>query len=217
MQNALRVVGTTATFGKAAPASGPPSAACGAPPSTGGTDALPRPGDPDTKLIRAAATGDTAAFGELYARNAERAMRVSLFLLGSRPEAEDAVHDAFLRAWRGLRSFRPGAPFYPWFHRILRHEVGNRLERRARRRVLSTSAAGPPAELARDAELRLALDGLDLPKREAVLLHYVLGYSVTEVARMCGVPPGTVKSRLRLARGALARALGDGGQGRERE
>ena len=175
-----------------------------------GTEA--RPQDPETPVVAAAQAGDRVAFEALYLRHQPAACRTATFLLGSSSEAEDAVQAAFLAAWRGLGTFRLGAPFRPWLYAILRHEVARVLRERPH---LSAGDASEHAEADRtsDAEMHLALKGLDLPQREAVVLHYVLDVPLREVAHMCGVPVNTVKSRLRLARAKLARLLAVPGGG----
>ena len=113
-----------------------------------GTEA--RPQDPETPVVAAAQAGDRVAFEARYLRHQPAACRTATFLLGSSSEAEDAVQAAFLAAWRGLGTFRLGAPFRPWLYAILRHEVASVLRERPRRARSPPcgKGRGPPASAA---------------------------------------------------------------------
>lgn len=164
--------------------------------------------------IRATLSGERAAFGLFFERYAQRAYRSAAFLLGSRrADAEDVVQEAFLDALRGLRTYRPTQPFYPWLYAILRRRAMQHLSRRQPPPPEPPTPDAPPGMVG--AELSWALAHLTVERREVLLLHHVLGYGVDEIARMCRVPPGTVKSRLHRARvtlgGLLGEANGDAG------
>lgn len=161
--------------------------------------------------MAAAQAGDRESFALLFDRFAQRAYRCARALLGSSADADDAVQEAFVAAWVGIRSFRVGMPFFPWPYRLLRHAVGNVAGSRIPGdTLLDTDCAASGDDPTARLEIALALQDLDVPKREVVLLHYALGYTAGEIAEMCGLPVGTVKSRLRLARQALKRMLREG-------
>jgi len=132
---------------------------------------------------------------------------------GSFPAAEDAVQEALARAWE--RSERgewiESLPaFVVTVARNLLRDRFRRLlaERRARRelegRIEERSAVAPSTERM---DLTRALAGLPPRQREVVVYHYVLDLEVVEVARILGMPEGTVKSSLFRARRTLAAAL----------
>ena len=191
---------------------------------TGDDVNVPRPveGRPpeDDVLVARAREGDVGAFEALVARYREIAFRVAWLVVRDRGEAEDAVQDAFVKAYYAMPRFRSGAPFRPWILRIVANEARNR-GRAARRREglrlrVAVHEGGPaapspePSVLERtDAEaLVLALERL--PERDRLVLayRYLLELSEAETAEMLGVRPGTVKSRLSRAlvrlRGVLA-------------
>ncbi len=139
-------------------------------------------------------------------------------VLGSRDDAADAVQEAFLRAWRGIGSFRSGSLFSTWLYRIC---VNAAHDQRAGRRPLAEladTAADPRdafAERELSGELQRALDELEDPYRVTVVLYDVLGRSYAEIVEITGVAEGTVKSRLFRGRTELARRLGTRGSGPE--
>jgi RNA polymerase sigma factor (sigma-70 family) len=126
-------------------------------------------------------------------------------------EAEDAVQEAFVKAYYALPRFRAGAPFRPWLLRIVANEARNRRRSIGRREalVLRAAAAEPggaapspeAAVLAHgDAEaLVRALGQLREPDRIVIAYRYLFDLSETEMADALGVRPGTVKSRLSRA------------------
>jgi len=144
-------------------------------------------------------------------------VRTALFILGDRAEAEDAVQDAFLRAWRFRDALASGSSVRPWLYRVvvntcwskLRQEVPHR-ERRADPSGWAevVSRDGSPDEDTCQAELsREVLGALrDLPMhlRVVVVLRYYADLSEREIAIAVGRRPGTVKSRLHEARRRLA-------------
>jgi RNA polymerase sigma-70 factor (ECF subfamily) len=138
-------------------------------------------------------------------------------ILNDRVEAEDAVHDAALRAWRSFGSLRDQAAFDGWFQRILVNTCRDRLRSRARRRVVDVGRALTEADhpvvgdganegAVRDAIAR-ALDALPPDERLVVTLRFFGDRTVPQVAALAGIPEGTVKSRLHRAMGTLRTVL----------
>ena len=134
-------------------------------------------------------------------------------------EAEEAVQDAFVKAWYALPSFRPGSPFRPWILRIVTNEAKNRA-RSARRReelTLRAGAAGvedstpspEAAALAHEdaATLARALGRLNERDRLVIAYRYLFDLSEAEIALTLDIRPGTVKSRLSRAMSRLRDVL----------
>ncbi len=139
-------------------------------------------------------------------------------VLGSRDDAADAVQEAFLRAWRGLGSFRGGALFSTWLYRICINAAHDQRARRRPAAELSDTTADPRDAFAKrelSGDLQRALGELDEAYRVTVVLYDVLGRSYAEIAEITGVAEGTVKSRLFRGRTELARRLGTPGTSRE--
>ena len=77
-------------------------------------------------LIERARNGDARAFEELVAMHTQIAFRTAYLITGSAADAEEAAQDGFVKAWRALRRFRPGAEFRPWLLKIVANEARNR-------------------------------------------------------------------------------------------
>jgi RNA polymerase sigma-70 factor (ECF subfamily) len=155
----------------------------------------------DDELVRLARSGDREAFGMLVARHQQIVFRTAYAVCGDAAEAEDATQEAFVKAHRALGRFRLGSPLRPWLLRIVANEARNRRRSAGRREHLAVRAAADartetvtPDYTA--TELTAALDRLDPPHREVVLLRHVLELSEAETAGVLGCRPGTVKSRL---------------------
>ena len=119
-------------------------------------------------------------------------------------DAEDAVQDGLVKAWRAFGRFRRDAPMRPWLLRIVANEARNRRRSTRRREALALraspgEAAPSPEEAAVDAEERArllaALDTLPDGMRLVLACRHLLSLSEEETAAALGVRVGTVKSR----------------------
>jgi RNA polymerase sigma-70 factor (ECF subfamily) len=138
-----------------------------------------------------------------------RCLREAQRILGARAEAEDAVQEAFLRAWRARASCRtPEAPL-PWLLQITRNEALRLLRQNGRIQDPEESAAEPAAE---DAELANAAQRMDIRRALAHLSHddrrllelrYTDDLTQPRIASAMGLPEGTVKVRLHRLRAQL--------------
>jgi RNA polymerase sigma-70 factor, ECF subfamily len=141
---------------------------------------------------------------ELVTARVADAYRLARAILLDDAEAEDAVQEASVAAWRARRTLREASRFEPWFDRILINQCRDQL-RRGRRAVhvaappIGFDPAAPPPETGTDAELDRALDALDADHRIVVLLRYWQDRTVDDIADRVGIPAGTVKSRLHHA------------------
>ncbi|HMP57370.1 MAG TPA: sigma-70 family RNA polymerase sigma factor [Novosphingobium sp.] len=139
--------------------------------------------------------------------------------LCGRPDlADDLVQEAILRAWSARAGFAPGTNLKAWTFTILRNHYLNTLRRLGRHSELDDATADrllvePPRQedgLHLD-DLQRALDRLPDERREALLLIGASGFSYEEAARVCGVPVGTMKSRVARGRAQLHTLLDEGG------
>ena len=147
----------------------------------------------------------TEGFLRVAGHELDRAYRLAGLILADRVEAQDAVQDALVWAWRMRSTLRNQAAFGTWFDRILVNGCRDRLRRRRQIRFVELEAAGDPASrdpfralLDRDEATR-ALATLDPDQRVVVILHYWAGLTLSEIAQRTGWPTGTVKSRLHRA------------------
>jgi len=173
----------------------------------------------DAKLAERARNGNAAAYERLVRLHGAVAFRTAFVITSDAAEAEDAAQEAFVKAYRALNRFRPGAPFRPWLLSIVANEARNRRKAAGRRSSLALRAAAqgpestsPSPEMAvvaaeRRAELLVAVEGLGEADREAIAYRYFLGLSEEESAAAIGCARGTVKSRLSRALGRLRKKM----------
>ncbi len=173
----------------------------------------------DADLVRAAREGDPAGLGVLLERHRSRLHAVAVGMLGHGPQAEDAVQDAFVIALRRIGELREPSAARAWLTAI----AVNVCRARLRRPSIEVAAADPgearavptlrPVEEAVErAALRdwvwAAVERLPEHLRLVVMLRHFAGpSSYEEIAEVCAVPVGTVRSRLSAARARLADEL----------
>ena len=169
----------------------------------------------DSELVERARGGDVDAFEALVERHRRVALRVAYAIAGD--DAEDAVQEAFVKAYGALGRFRVGGAFRPWVLRIVANEARNRRRSAGRRhrlelRLLDRDTDGYSPERAAVADERrralvAALAALPDRDREVIALRWFAELSEAEMALALGVRPGTVKSRLARALDRLRTAL----------
>jgi RNA polymerase sigma-70 factor, ECF subfamily len=169
----------------------------------------------DAELVAAHRAGDRHAFARLVSRHADRLWGTALRTLGDPHEADDAVQEALLSAYRGARSFRGEASVRTWLHRIVVNACIDRMRQADLRPTVPWPDREPPArsgdpagELATRLAVAEALALLPVDQRVAVVLVDVQCCPVAEVAQILQVPVGTVKSRCARGRARLAALLG---------
>lgn len=144
---------------------------------------------------------------QLYREHAPRLLRLAVQMTGERAIAEDALHDAFLSAFRARRSFKGNAAPETWIYRIVMHASIQQRERarKTRARERSQKAARPEAGLPRDETftLRAALDALSDADRAIIGLLNIRELPVRTTSAILGIPEGTVWSRAHAARTRL--------------
>lgn len=191
------------------------------------TPVSPRPQGEDTTTLKVM-VNSSEGFARLVAQYQEVAVRVANRVLGQPQDAEDAVQEAILSAWKARGSLQGGS-FSAWFLRIAHNEAINVLRRRERlqERLAEKTAEEmdtlaellddglTPDEVAMDHETRkvflAAVNMLPEPYRVAVILRYWEGLKYEEVASRLGVGLGAVKMRLSRAHGLLRKVLSQEG------
>lgn len=171
---------------------------------------------PPKGALKGAQRGDPDAFAALV-KAYDRGLRALAYrLLGDRDRMEDALQEAYLRAYRGLPQFRGKAAVATWLYRIVYNVCLDELRRtRGAPGSLEDARTQPdpspgPAEVAVTArDFQSALASLLPEERAAVLLVDAEGFSYEEAANVLAIPAGTLASRLHRARQSLRRVLGE--------
>ncbi len=171
----------------------------------------------DLTLVVRAQEGDTRAFEILVRRHQRPLYRLAVRLLDNRSDAEDALQEAFVAAWRRLGGFRGEATFSSWMYRIVTNRCLKLLRRR--RPVTTLEDLGDPpgpdgaspehsAERQdRAAALQRALQNLSIDQRACWILRELHGLSYEDIAAIVGASPDAVRGRLHRARCNLAEVM----------
>jgi RNA polymerase sigma-70 factor (ECF subfamily) len=176
--------------------------------------------DADRGLVGAAAEGSREAFDELVQRYQAEIVNLARAMMAGDGDAEDLAQEAFVRAWRGIRSFRSDSTFKTWLYGIAVNVVRTHRVRRSRLRRIFQDSPKDENRAADLLERASADDGIEAPlairevidralatlpdeMREAVVLRDVQGLDYREIAAALDVPIGTVESRIFRARKAL--------------
>lgn len=164
----------------------------------------------DTILVRAAQTGDVDAFEELVRRHQPSVYRVALRILGSSADAQDAVQETFIRAWRALPHFRHDSAISTWLYRIATRRALHTITARRSTETfdkLELEAGPDPADSTERRErlraVTRAIANLPPEQRAALVLREFEGLSYQEVADILGAGLPAIKTRIHRARLAV--------------
>jgi RNA polymerase sigma factor (sigma-70 family) len=186
----------------------------------------PKLAEDELAIAQRIAAGDRSAFVLLMRRYNRRLYRLARATLRDDAEAEDALQEAYVSAYRNMRQFRGDASLGTWLARLVHNECLGRIRRRTRRDNIFPMGAGspgfdvdsvpgfehePPDQALTRAELRRLLerklDALPETFRSVFVLRAVEELSVEETAQCLDIPEATVRSRHFRARGLLREAL----------
>ena len=188
-----------------------------------------RPAGPGEWVVEACA-GDEVAFGKLFKTHYSRIQRTVWGILGNEAEAHDVSQAAWIKAWQQRERFNFQSEFSTWVHRIAINGALDALRQQKRlrnriKRLLAPSVSGPEIDRVHEAtgspdrelldrergrRIEKAVAALPPDQRTVLVLREYEGYSYEEIAKVVGCKPGTVMSRLHLARKKLkARLAGD--------
>ncbi len=170
------------------------------------------PDPPDAVLAVRCQLGDTDAWETLVRRWHPRLWRFITRMLSDRTVVEDVLQSVWLRVVRTLVQLREPEKLTAWLYGIARRTVADWL--RKHYRYPPADEVGEIPDWDRGIEMLIAVDSVEMglgrlhpSDREAVVLHYLEELPVAEVAEICGVPPGTIKSRLHRARRVIRSTL----------
>lgn len=169
------------------------------------------------QAVRAAQSGDRGAYERLYRAHKDAVYSLAMHFLSDADAAADVTQEAFVRGWEQLPRLREAGAFGGWVRTMAMNLVRDHY-RRSRdsdpldeRAPVASAEAGPDESAvgrAQDRAVREAVLGLPEHQRVPVVMHYLEGRPVAEVAEALGVPRNTVISRLARGREALRRRLG---------
>ena len=170
----------------------------------------PEPTDPrsDQDLVAAVNRGETGAFEVLYRRHRDWVVRLAYRCTADRDDALDVLQETFAYLLRRFPGFRLTAAMTTFLYPVVKHVSISLLRKRGREvsdDALIQAVADEPGDDAgaRRAELAAMMASLPPAQREVVLMRFVDGMSLAEIAAALGIPAGTVKSRLHHALAAL--------------
>lgn len=167
----------------------------------------------DAMLVQAIREGDRDAFGQLLDRYQSRVFRLACRLV-SPTEAEDATQEVFIAIHKGLRNYRAESSLSTWIYRVAFNTCQTyRLKNARRSQEVSLEEFHDTGQADRGVLegciVAEAMEKLDAPHRDVVVLHELHGLTYAEIADIVQAPIGTVKSRLFHAMRKLRALLGD--------
>ena len=183
----------------------------------------------EMELVKRARKGDLTAYDDLVRRYQERIYATIYHMTSNHEDANDLAQEAFIKAFRALRSFKGGSSFYTWVYRIAVNKTINFLKQRKNKAQMSLDDLDFNAEHHPDLvalisdktprrevglaelqeKLNIAMQKLSEPHRLVVTLHDVQGQSHEEIAKIMDCNIGTVRSCLFYARQQLQAYLSD--------
>ena len=170
----------------------------------------------DEQLVRKSQQDDERAFGELVSRYESKVYSLALKMLRNPEDAEDVLQDTFLRAYRGIKSFKGNSTFSTWIYRITANSALMRLRKRQLPTVsiddadereapinIADWAPGPVEQMLNQetqAAMTEAIEALPPEFRQVFVLRDIEELSNAEVAEVLDISVAAVKSRLHRAR-----------------
>lgn len=168
----------------------------------------------DIETVKAAKAGDKESFARVYDTVAPELYKVALYTLGNAQDAEDAVSETFVEAYKGISNLRDEASFKRWIMTILsirckRRITGYIKERKNVDIDEMTETPAQPENVSQTEKITVwdAVNSLEQQEKQIVMLATVQGYTTREVAQMLGLPHGTVSSKLHRTLKKLKKAL----------
>ncbi len=168
----------------------------------------------DAILIEKCKKGDVEAYEMLVKKYMKKAYNVALYYTKNPTDAWDISQQGFVNAWKGIKRFDSGSPFFPWLYSIIKNEALTRFKKEKKEEEKKESGlplksvASPEENLEKKEKTRKlqeALSKLDKEKKEIIYLRHYADMSYKEISEALGLPEGTIMSRLYYARKALLR------------
>jgi RNA polymerase sigma-70 factor (ECF subfamily) len=170
----------------------------------------------DVQKVDAARRGDKESFAQVYESVAPDLYKVALYTLGNSHDAEDAVSDTFVEAYRGISKLREPSSFRAWIMKILsarcKNKIAEYIQGKNQFDLESFSLTlADDADISTDVSEHItvmkALSRLSEQERLIIALSVTGGYTIKEISRITGSPQGTISSKLHRALAKLRRML----------
>ena len=171
----------------------------------------------DTKLVIRAREGDREAFSEIYYACYKDMYNFAFYTFGNPEDAADVVSDTFVEILKGIGKLRAAESFAPWAFKILSGRCKKEISARIRRRgelpfedfseMPSFGSENLEGDIAEKATFAKALSELEPEERIILILSALYGYTHREIAKILGIPRGTVSSKLHRIYAKLRRRL----------
>ena len=170
----------------------------------------------DLKKVEAARQGDKDCFAQVYEGIASDLYRVALYTLGNSHDAEDAVSETFIEAWKGITGLRDVNSFKPWMMKILSVRCKRKVADYVKHKntfdidnfIASLTSDGDVSQdVSEQVTVLGALSRLNTRERQIIALSVLQGYTTKEISRILGTPQGTVSSKLHRSLAKLRKML----------
>ena len=170
----------------------------------------------DISKIEAARQGDKDSFAQVYEEIASDLYKVAFYTLGNAHDAEDAVSEAFIEAYKGITKLRDPASFKPWMMKILSIRCKRKIAEYVKGKNVFDienfmSTLSEDTDLSSDVSEQVtvvaALNRLSHQEREIIALSVLQGYTTREIAEIIGSPSGTISSKLHRSLAKLRKML----------
>ncbi|MCL2579958.1 MAG: RNA polymerase sigma factor [Oscillospiraceae bacterium] len=170
----------------------------------------------DISKVEAARQGDKDCFAQVYACIASDLYKVALYTLGNSYDAEDAVSETFIEAYRGITNLRDASSFKPWMMKILSIRCKRKVSDYVKHKntfdidnfmTTLTDQADVSSEVTEQVTVLSALGRLNRQEREIIALSVLQGYTTKEIATILGSPQGTISSKLHRSLAKLRKML----------
>jgi RNA polymerase sigma-70 factor (ECF subfamily) len=166
----------------------------------------------ETEILVLVKKGDAKAYQVIVQQYMQTAYYIALGFVHNHQDALDLSQDSFIKAFRKIKSFDTGRPFFPWFYRILKNLCIDHFKRVRRRNEIPLEESTFLTQEKEDKEMKAALwqgiDKLTIEHKEIIILRYFREYSYQEIAEITGKPIGTVMSSLHYAKKKLKEVAG---------
>ena len=166
----------------------------------------------ENEILALVKKGDAQAYQQIVKKYMQTAYYIALGFVHNHQDALDLSQESFIKAFRKIKSFDAGRPFFPWFYRILKNLCIDHFKRIRRRKEIPLEESYFLIQDREDKEMKEAMwqgiKKLPFEQKEIIILRYFREYSYEEIAEITGRPIGTVMSSLHYAKKRLKKIVG---------